>query len=193
VTLSTILYTDDTFPLRSHALAPRVQAKIPKLFAWELFPSPQDVYLWVDASFQLASTAVLWLLAHLDTHELAVFRHPTRRSVAQEARHLKRHAFTPYLQSRYDGEFLDAQLQAYAADPLFADTQLYAGGCLVYRPTPAVQALMTAWWHQITRYHVNDQLSLPYVLAHHPVDLVVLPGHIYQCPHLTCLRGVLPC
>ena len=192
VSFNTLLLTDETFPLRTHALSPRLQAKIPKLFPWELTTHPYDLYIWVDASFQLAPTAVAWLLAELGSHEFLVFRHPVRSSVAREARHLSQFGSTPYLHSRYEGEWLHEQMTAYFQDPDFVDKRLFACGCLVFRPTDPVKALMKEWWHQITRYHVNDQLSLPYALTKCPVDLAVLDLNIYKTPHLLCKRGMTP-
>lgn len=187
-------WDDQNFPLRSASFTPRMQAKIPKVLGWELLDPPSDIYIWLDASFQMQEGAVAWLLSELGGEDFAIFQHPRRSSLADEVAFLrkrltKRYVGSGYIRERYANEWLDLQVETYLEDPDFVDNRLFACGCFLYRPTPAVQALMRDWWYHITRYHINDQLSLPYVLAKSQVAVHTIHANIYKCPHLTYCRG----
>ena len=186
-------YDDVSFPPRPRSMTPRMQAKIPKVFAWKLLPG-YDAYVWLDASFALKEDALNTLLAHLEMADMVMFAHPSRSSVAAEVQFLTkrlsgRYMRSGYIKDRYADEWADAQLAAYVADPAFIDNRLFACGCFAYRATPAVQALMNEWWWHISLYHVNDQLSFPYVLAKSRVAVSVINEDIYKCSFLTYMRG----
>lgn len=190
VTLTSYLFTDENFPPRICSMTPRMQAKICKLFGWQLVPG-YDAYLWLDASLEMARPdTVAWLLEQAGDADLALFRHPHRDSIRAEAQYLRdRFAYSKRLQSRYANERLDEQLEYYLADPSFTDTRLFAAGCLLYRDTPAVRELMWDWLAHQARYHVNDQLSLPYLVAIHAIRVTTIDADIFHCPYLFFTRG----
>ena len=193
VHLSDYYYTEENFPLRSKSITPRMQAKIPKLFGWDLIPG-FDIYIWLDASFKLTEHAVQWLLDQLQYADLAVFRHPSRNSILLEADHLIKRLTgkvmrSQYICDRYTNEWLEEQLNAYLSDSSFLDNRLFACGCFIYRPTNTVKELMHNWWWHITRYHINDQLSFPYVLSKSHVEFNTINSNIFKCPYLIYSRG----
>ena len=186
-------YDDKNFPPRPLSMTSRMQAKLPKLFAWKLLPG-YDVYIWLDASFRMREDAVGHLLEQFRESDLTIFAHPSRTSVATEAQFLAkrltgRYMRSRYIKDRYAGEWADVQLADYGADVEFVDNRLFACGCFAYRPTPVIQALMTEWWWHISLYHINDQLSFPYVLSKSKVVISVISEDIYKCSFLTYMRG----
>jgi hypothetical protein len=190
---SEYLFSEENFPLRPLSMTPRMQAKIPKLFAWKLLPG-SDIYIWLDASFKITENAVSWLLDQLQGADFAMFRHPSRKTIALEAEHLSKRLSgrvmkAEYIRSRYKDELLDTQISDYKNDTSFVDNQLFAAGCFIYRPTNSVQELMYNWWWHITRYHINDQLSFPYVLSKSQVALNTIHANIYDNPFLIYIRG----
>ena len=177
-TVDFVRFDDESYPPRA-AMGPRLQAKIPKMFAWEMLPG-YDIYIWIDASFRIwrFSTAQ-WFVDHLGDGEFAAFPHPNRTSIRAEAELLRASiAADPYLRIRYGGELVDEQLAAIPPD--YPDDRLFCGGLIAYRPTPRVKAAMCDWWFHTSRYHVIDQLSLPYVLWKNKVDVRALPGRFYK-------------
>ena len=42
-------FTDENFPPRFNSMTPRLQARIVKMFGWQMVP-PHDLYIWVDSS-----------------------------------------------------------------------------------------------------------------------------------------------
>jgi len=179
--------TSVELPPRPKSLSPRLQAKIPKMFGWDLYPG-YDAYLWVDASLAVSSPdTTTWFLDRLGQSDIAVFRHPFRATAQAEADYVqtKMAAGNHYLLSRYEHEDTAGQLRALAQEPSFVDDRLYAAGAFCYRPTARLQAAMASWWCHTSRFHVIDQLAFPFVLWQHQCAVQVIPEDIYHASHLT--------
>lgn len=177
-------WTDANFPPRTKALAPRLQAKIPKMFGWAMAPD-YDLYLWLDGTFTVWTfRSAQWFVDHLGDADFAAFEHTMRHSIREEAQYLRdqMERGNQYLLSRYQGEDIDAQLAAIPVD--YPDDRLFAGGAFIYRDLPNVRQALTEWWVHTSIYHVIDQLALPYVLWKHKVNVSVLPGYFYDGPKL---------
>lgn len=182
------VFTDADFPPRPKAMSRRLQAKIPKMFGWDLAPG-YDAYLWLDASLQLSQPdAVAWFLDRLDGHDMVVYAHPWRKTIAEEADFLRQklQARNHYITSRYDGEDLDGQMRAIQDDPDYVDDRLFCGGAFCYRPTVHTTLALEEWWVHTTRFHCIDQLAFPYVLRDVPV--AVIDEDIYHASRLTFTR-----
>jgi hypothetical protein len=185
----------ETLPSRK-SLSPRLRAKLPKMFAWDLYPG-FDRYIWMDASmWMVRPDGVLWFLDQIGSGEIALFRHPSRTSIQQEADYLRVKMEEPgpdreYLCARYEGEDLAGQLRA-IAQPGFVDDRLYAGTAFCYRPTAPIQAAMREWWWHTSRFHCNDQLSLPFALWTTGCDVRVIDENIFRASRLTRRRGYDP-
>lgn len=175
-------FDDTSFPPRRLAMTPRLQSRIPKMFGWEMAPGA-DAYLWIDASFALLhEEAAGWFVSHLGSSDFACFRHPDRHSIKEEYEFLRDNSHHKYLRSRYEGELLEEQYRVISSDPTFIDHRLFNGGAFVYTPDPWIIRALTDWWVHTSRYHCIDQLSLPYVLFRHIINVVSLPGSIYSYP-----------
>jgi len=180
------LFTDTNFPPRVHALTPRLQARIPKMFAWQMKPG-YDLYLWVDSSCSLQhKDSIQWFINHLQDKEMAVFKHPHRNNIQEEADYLKERLARkcPYITPRYEYELIDEQLAA--VDP---SLPLYASTAFIYRPTYYIKTqVMKEWWYHTSRFHVIDQLSLPYVLNKSYCSFNVIPDNYLKCKYITPTR-----
>lgn len=177
-----IRVTDETF-LPRRTMSPRLQARIVKMFGWQVFPG-YDYYLWVDSSCRLSSpSSVRWFLDQLKGNNIAVFKHPQRQTVQEEADYLKHRLKIncPYITPRYENELIDEQLAE--ADP---SAELYASTALIYRNTPAIHQVMKEWWYHTSRFHAIDQLSLPFVLRGSAVS--VIPDNYQKCEALEYVR-----
>jgi len=166
VKLETYLFTDVNFLPRFRAMTPRMQARIPKMFCWQLFPD-FDYYLWVDASCTLSSRkAVWWFLEQCAGADSAFFLHPDRKSIREEYLFLKQQLEkgNKYLERRYAGEFLEEQYQEIYSDYSYRDDLLIASTAFIYQNTLSMHRALKEWWYHTSRFHIIDQLSLPYVL-----------------------------
>jgi len=179
-------FTDANFPPRALAMTSRLQPGLLKMLGWEFLPG-WDAYLWVDASRSVTDTGyAAWMIEQLGHADMAVYRHPQRKSAAEEADYMLDRMRRPhmrrsrYLISRYAGEWIEEQLAVIPADPGYADDRLYASTALIYRPTGPVRAAMREWWYHKTRYCLHDQLALPYVLWRHGVVHNVIGESVYD-------------
>ena len=183
-------FTDQNFPPRRQTMTPRLQARIPKMFGWDLLPGA-EVYLWLDASFRLTSErSARWFVDALGESDLALFDHPHRHSIRDEARHIsgKLRTGSLYLTQRYQGEDLDGQLGAVLRDG-YEDDTLFATMAFAYRPSSRVKALLGDWWIHTSRFHAVDQLALPYLVWEHGASVARLAGDPYHHDVIEYTRG----
>lgn len=192
------LFNDENFPRRSCSMTPRLQARIPKMFGWQMAPG-YDYYIWVDASYSLQHPdSVRWFIEQCSTVDVAVLKHPMRYTIRQEAEYLKKRiseerdgSKQPYVILRYENELIDEQMAEIDSDKEFVDTRLYASTAFVYENTKKVQVMLKDWWYHTSRYHSVDQLSFPYVLWKHKCSVNMIPTqhhHDFKIPYLTLTR-----
>lgn len=186
-----ITITDKESSPRYGAMTPRLQAKIPKCFAWQIAPG-YDFYLWADGNIKLKTAAVSYLHDNLKDHDVVVLQHPQRNTIWWEYRYnwrgLHSNAPSNYLTERYDCEFLDEQMEVIKADKDYRDDLLVNGGVFMYRNTPEVQQMLKEWWYHISRYLIMDQMSWAYVLKKSGLRVNVLPDKYDDCSWLQVER-----
>ena len=176
-------FTDENFPPRYVSMTPRLQARICKTFGWQMVPG-YDMYIWIDGSISLRHPdSVRWLIEKC-TGDIAVFQHPNRKTVKEEADYLKKRIAQKcdYIIPRYDNELIDEELEAVSE---FPDKYLFASGALVYKNNEKIHAMMKEWWYHISRFHSIDQLGLPYALQKTGCDFTVIPEHYGKISYLT--------
>ena len=176
-------FTDDNFPPRKGAMTSRLQARICKTFGWQMVPG-YDVYIWIDGGISLKHPdSVKWLVEQC-SGDIAVFKHPNRNTVKDEAKYLKERLAMgcDYIVPRYENELIDEQLEAIKDLP---DEHLFASGILVYKNNDKIHEMMKEWWFHISRYHLVDQLALPYSILKTGCEFTVIPNHYGRTPYLT--------
>lgn len=162
------LFTDDNFPPRP-VMHPRLQAKIPKMFGWQLKPD-YDYYLWLDGNIALNNEKTLeYFLSKIKGYDFVTINHHRRNTIYWEMRYLLRglKEQSIYLVNRYEGEWWK---ELYDAIKDYEDKALYIGGIFMYRNSPKVREALKEWWYFVSRYCVQDQLSFPYVLRNLKVN-----------------------
>lgn len=176
-------FRDDNFPVRSNAMHPRLQAKIPKMLAWEYFPG-YDYYVWVDGSVRLADPTVIQrMVDDLADADIGLFPHFDRASVRSEFEYVQRgvEEGSPYMTGRYAGEWMREQVDLYGKDPSFVDDALYIGTYFVYSGglVERKPGFFSDWFYHCARYSVQDQLSLPYLIHRHGLKVKSLSLESY--------------
>lgn len=185
------VFTDENFPPRPKAFTPRLQARVVKMFGWQLKPG-YDYYIWVDSSCALTGPdSVKLFLEKCQDSDVVVFKHPNRDTIQQEVDYLKYRLSIncPYITPRYKNELIDEQLAEIQADKSFRDENLFASTAIVYRNNERVKDMMKEWWYHTSRYHSIDQLSLPYVLAKSGCKVTVLPDKYSDSAYITYVRN----
>lgn len=181
-------FTDENFPPRSCAMTPRMQARLIKCFMWQIKPG-YDYYIWVDGSCSLLhEDSVKWFLEQCA--DAAFFKHPDRNTIQQECDYLKAKLIgkRDYMRLRYKGEFLDEQMAEINGDVSYRDDRLYASTAFVYKDSPKIHDMLKEWWYHISRYHIIDQLALPYVIKKSGCDIKVLDKFNGTNPYITHTR-----
>jgi hypothetical protein len=135
---------------------PRLAARRIKALALDLVEG--DVVLWVDGRISLTGASLQQLLrAGLAGADVASYPHPWRSCAYAEAEECGRLGLA-------EPARLAAQASAYRAAGLPAGSGLFNTMVLARRRSEATVELGRAWWAEIERHTVRDQVSFPYVL-----------------------------
>lgn len=143
-----------------------------------------DVWIWIDGNVQLGVTpeaaVARWLKG-----DLATLNHWERNCLYDEA------AFCAKI-GKDDAVTLQRQARGYALDGHPKGWGLAATRVVIRRNTPAIVALNEAWWDEIERHSVRDQVSLPYVCRQAGIRWDVIPGKLVpgMRGELSCIRHV---
>lgn len=143
--------------------------------------------IWIDGAIRVVSpTFVRELLEILGDRPLALFPHPDRNNISDEATESAK-------MRKYQGLPLFDQVEHYRRQG-FTRSELYACGVLVrdnaYRP---LRRLNEAWLAECLRWTYQDQLSLPYLLWRYNVLPALIPYNLWSNhliahqPHLSDL------
>ena len=155
--------TEREMLLRVNAMTPRLQAKIPRYFAWELFPG-YDYYICLDSDFLLArKDSVEWFVRQCEGFDIAAFFHPNRHTIQEEFECTKNLVEGGGF-DKYKNEFMEEQVESYLRDSSFMDNVLYALGAFIYRNDEKVHEALKEGFYHCARYSIQDQLSFPYVI-----------------------------
>lgn len=168
-------FNDRNTKLRHNSMTPRLQAKIPKFFGWDLVQG-YDYYIWIDSNLQFKSRdAIKVILELLGDKEMMFLKHPRRPTIWKEARYLEQglDEQSIYLVGRYENENFKDLMYIINNDREYKDDLLLNGGIFIYKNTPKVHAMLKEWWYYTSRYCIQDQIPLPYVLKKSGVDFVV--------------------
>ncbi len=162
------------YDLGDTELQPRIRAKRHKMFA----PVGADVTIWIDASLQLGNARrfVDFCLAALGNEDLALFAHPERTNIREEAE-----ASLTHHVNKYAGLPVREQAEHYHKNGLPEQHQLYAGGVVVRRSSSTrLEKFNRDWWCECQCWTPQDQISLPWVLACNDIVPAIIPGNVYE-------------
>lgn len=145
-----------------------------------LWIGPHDVSIWMDASFALLVDPIVLVTAAAQTQApIVAFRHPDRRRISDEAEAVLKWNMAPAVAVRH-------QIAAYHAagfdGPSTAQCTLTSTGLLVRWNSPDVELFNEAWWREIQRYTLRDQLSVDYCAWRARLPIGYLPGSYRDNP-----------
>lgn len=148
--------------------ANRRNAKVYKVLP-HMFVPGYDYYIWIDSTHAVKQDPIEIIETYLKDSDIALFNHPERSCVYEEAELIKQVNFDyPHL--------VDEQMEFYISEKYPRKNGLYELPCRIQRNTPQIQALMLTWWELICKYSSRDQLSLPYALHMHGITPSIMPG-----------------
>ena len=148
--------------------ANRRNAKVYKVLP-HMFVPGYDYYIWIDSTHAVKQDPIEIIETYLKDNDIALFNHPERSCVYEEAELIKQVNFDyPHL--------VDEQMEFYISEKYPRKNGLYELPCRIQKNTPQIQALMLTWWELICKYSSRDQLSLPYALHMHGITPSIMPG-----------------
>ena len=180
-------FTDENFRPRIKAMTPRLQAKIPKLFGWQMLAG-YDYYVWLDGHGVLTSPdSIKIFYENCVDNDIVVIKHRTHSSINHEFRYMRKGITqkAEYIVARYENELMREMYHEIARDKDYVDDLMVLGGMFMYRNTGAVQKMLKEWWYYVSRYAVQDQLSFAYVLKKSGLRVKVLPHDTKVLPYVS--------
>lgn len=157
----------------------RLQAKYRKCHP-PFFHGKEEETLYLDGSIRLFDPLLIdAALEALEESDWALYRHPERANIFEEAEESKR-------MLKYKGLPIDAQVESYSKE-VDLSLKLWAGGIIARRLSHNVCNAGAAWFEECRKWTYQDQLSLPVVLHRfgiEPAELT-LGGSIWNNPHFS--------
>lgn len=166
-------YDDASFPYRTYSLTDALKSKFIKMLSHELNPG-FDIYVWMDSTFSMYRTDTIdRLVQELKGCNLCLFHHAERSSIRDEARKIEKFVQEGFhrMVRRAEAEPIAEQVEAYLKDETFTDDKLFYGGVFLYTKELVEEPdnMMKAWYYEVCRHSIRDQISLPYVIhIYHP-------------------------
>jgi hypothetical protein len=129
-----------------------------KMLGWRELPSCERT-LYVDANIRLLGDSASFLDKVLpESSAMGLFRHPLRKTIADEARACIQAGKVEKPETLY------AELESYGGMGFHDDQGLSENGILARRTNaPGLDAAMQFWWELYLRQSGRDQISLPVV------------------------------
>lgn len=133
----------------------RRNSRVPKIIPHQFVDSKYS--LWIDGNLKLLRTPENLVDVFLKDHDMAVFRHPTRDCIYDEAMECAKRGLD-------DVETIIEQARTYEIAGYAKHRGQAECGFILRRHTPKVEQFNNAWWAEYCRHSVRDQISFMYAL-----------------------------
>lgn len=172
---------------------PRRNARKIKLLPHEYLPE-YEISIWIDGNLHICGDPNQLLNR---VHEsIGMFDHVRTRpdsidSVYAEADHiLHRYARGVFLD---DPVIIKKQVETYRKEGMPEEQVHYTTMVVVrHHLKPDVVFAMNAWWDELSRWSIRDQLSWPYVQWKHAVPVHTIPGDSRHNDFVTYVNHTIP-
>jgi hypothetical protein len=142
-------------PAYDRFASPRRNSRAPKLLAHQFLDC--DYSIWLDANVALKVPPEQIVSEFLAGHDIAVFKHPERDCLYEEAKTCAVHRLD-------DPEAIIEQAKKYEDAGFGKKRGLGECNVIVRRHTPRVARFNESWWAEWCRGCVRDQISFPFAL-----------------------------
>jgi len=135
-----------------------------------------DTSVYIDGNIQIVGRVEPLVEDYLSTSDFAVYKHPKRTSVFEEAE-------ACIERSKAEEGPVREQLKDYR-DVGFPDNQDLSENRILFRrhKKPEIKKLMWSWWREVSERVNRDQLSLMFVLWKHNVEYNLIPHPVQDAP-----------
>jgi len=132
---------------------PRRDSRIHKMLVHKYVDTEYSI--WIDGNIRILKPPEDLIAKYLKDHDIAVFKHPTRDCLYQEAIVCAKKGLD-------EPEILIEQVLDYEKSGYAKNRGLAECGIIFRRHTPKVEAFNNAWWAEFSRYSRRDQVSFMY-------------------------------
>lgn len=152
------------YPVFNKFYSDRRNSRVVKIIPHKYFKTEYSI--WMDGNLSLIKPAQELIDRYLDGYDIAVFRHPVRNCIYQEAIECaKRNLDNP--------EAIIEQVKSYEDEGFPKDYGLGENMMIIRRHTKKVEEFNNAWFTEYCRFSTRDQLSFMYC-----ADKVGLPVNL---------------
>jgi hypothetical protein len=144
-------------------------SRLPKILPHLHFEAEYSVYH--DGNFALRQEPAALIDRYLGARDIALFKHPCRKSVKQE---------TDVLLGEKIGNSAEVVVQYERWKDLGEPEGLWCGGMIIRRHTEAVQQFNQAWWAEFMAGSTRDQMALPVAKHLTRIDVTTIDGDVYD-------------
>jgi hypothetical protein len=132
---------------------PRRNSRIQKILSHQYIDTEYSIYL--DGNIKLLKTPEELIGKYLKDHDLAIFAHPNRNCIYDEAMQCAKLNLD-------NVETIIEQAKMYEDSGYAKQKGLCECGIILRRNTPKVATFENAWWSEYTRHSRRDQISFMY-------------------------------
>lgn len=136
-------------------VSPNMNAKIYKVLSHKYIKS--DYSIWVDGNISIIADYDKIISELLGDSDIAVFTHPMRKCLYNEAEAAKKRIDNIY------HTLIDEQLDKYKKENMPKNLALAECGIIIRKNNDIVREFNERWWCEICRYTNRDQISFPYI------------------------------
>ncbi|MGH9552588.1 MAG: glycosyltransferase domain-containing protein [Terriglobales bacterium] len=152
---------------------PTLEAKRFKILPHVMLPS-HEFSLWIDGRIEIIEPVQLHELAgqYLGDADIAMFAHGKRTCIYEEA-------WECIKQKLDDKEIIYDQIARYTRDGYPSNNGLHEASVILRRNTEQMRKFNEAWWEEIQRGSIRDQISFDYLAHKHELRVAQFPGDFY--------------
>ena len=148
--------------------------------------------VWADSAFQFHDMSFVLgeveRLRRLPPRKRFLFiPHPDRRTILQEYEFIDGAIKdgSEYFRVRYGHEKMTEQMEHFRQSGWNLEAHLVCGGLWIVEHSDLMQRCWDAWWDQVLRYGMMDQLSLPVMLEEFGCEAQTFDVSVWKNPHFT--------
>jgi len=179
------IFTDQNLELPNHINIVRIdnvsdtrlEARRLKLQPHKIF-SDYEFSIWIDGSIKLLKPFEIKNCVYnaLKDNDFAAFKHMHRKTLQEELKScLKRKKDNPYIMLTQYNDYISAG---------YKPELLIESGVLIRRHnSPKCAKFCDAWWNNVLKYSIRDQLSFPFVKWQTKFKIKTLEGYIWENKH----------
>jgi hypothetical protein len=168
----------------------RRNSRVPKILSHQFCDTKYSI--WIDGNIALRTDPAHLVGMWLKEHDFAVFRHPERNCIYQEATNCIGYGAD-------DPEVINRQVRKYAGEGYGKNSGLAEANVIIRRHSSKVIEFNNAWWAEYCVHCVRDQISFMYAakktgLRINWITPSVFTGnsHFHGVKHLTARPEPMP-